>query len=176
MRYWAIMLIAAGMAVAAAPRPARAAETAATGPLAGLAQCRGVADGPERLACYDKAVDTLTAATARKDVVVMDRAEMREARHGLFGFSLPRLRIFGNSDAGDEPEHDLVAKVASARQLGYGKWRFTLDSGAVWETTEADRSFDGPKVGQDILLQRGALGGYFAKVGKQHRVAAQRVG
>jgi hypothetical protein len=143
-----------------------------------LQACRTKADAAERLACYDKAVDDLSAATASQDVVVVERSEVRKARKGLFGFSLPRIGFLSGREGNKEDEADAVrleTKIASSRSVGYGKWRFTLDDGAIWETTEANIGFDDPLPGRTVLLEKGSLGGYFAKVGKGRSVRAKRV-
>jgi hypothetical protein len=159
-----------------------AAPATPTAPMAkqvtALQACRTKADAAERLACYDKAVDDLSAATASQDVVVVERSEVRKARKGLFGFSLPRIGFLSGREGNKEDEADAVrleTKIASSRSVGYGKWRFTLDDGAIWETTEANIGFDDPLPGRTVLLEKGSLGGYFAKVGKGRSVRAKRV-
>lgn len=168
-------------AIALVAIPLGAAETTppVAKPVAALQQCRTITDAAARLACYDKAVDTLTAATASNDVVIVERTEVRKARKGLFGFTLPRLGFLsGKPDNAEDraDEAELTTTITAGRSIGYGKWRFTVEGGATWETTEANMGFDDPLPGRPVLLQKGALGGYFAKVGKGRRVAAKRVG
>lgn len=148
-------------------------------PVAALQQCRTLADASARLACYDKAVDALSAATAANEVVIVERTDVRKARKGLFGFTLPRIgfltgRPDNAQDRADEAE--LETTITASHSFGYGKWRFTVEGGASWETTETNIGFDDPLPGRKVLLQKGSLGGYFAKVGKGRRVAAKRIG
>jgi hypothetical protein len=155
----------------AAPPPAKS--------VAALTSCRTLADAAARLACYDRAVDALSAATASGDVVIVERTEVRKARKGLFGFTLPRIDFLsgkpGNAeDAADEKELNTV--ITSARALSYGKWRFTVEGGAIWETVEASLRFNDPLPGRKVLIERGSLGGYFVTVGKGGRVQAKRIG
>ncbi len=158
-------------AFAAEPAPVAKQVTA-------LQACRTKTDSAERLACYDKAVNVLTAATASQDVVIVERSEVRKARKGLFGFSLPRIGFLAGRDGNAEDEADVArqeTKIVSSRSIGYGKWRFTVENGAVWETVEVNMGFDDPLPGRMVLLEKGSLGSYFAKVGKGRRVQTKRV-
>jgi hypothetical protein len=146
--------------------------------VAALQNCRTESDSAKRLACYDKAVDVLAAATASQEVVIVERSEVRKARKGLFGFALPRIGLLAGRDGNADDEADVARqeiKIISSRSIGYGKWRFTVEGGAVWETVEVSMSFNEPSPGRTVLLERGAMGGYFAKVGKGRRVQARRV-
>lgn len=143
-------------------------------------QCRALTDAAARLACYDRAVDVLARATASQEVVVIDRTEVRAARKGLFGFALPRIG-FLSSRPGDAQDHSdesrLATTIVSAREIGYGKFRFTVDGGAVWETVEANSGFNDPHPGGKVLIEKGSLGSYFVQVdGRGRRVQAKRVG
>src|SRR5213075_1285252 len=86
--------------------PNLAAKQAEPGPpppqVNALLACRAVADGAERLTCYDKAAAGISEAVAKKDIVVYDREAVRKTKRGLFGFSVSGLGIFG--DDNDEVE------------------------------------------------------------------------
>ena len=144
-----------------------------------LLACKGIADSAQRLACYDQTVGTLADAKAKRDIVVVDKQEVREAKRSLFGFTLPNLRIFGDSDGGkgksaEEPEEtEITATAQSARQDGDGNWIIVLDDGAVWHQTAGDIAM-APKPGTQITIRRAALGSYFLRVGKQPGVKARR--
>jgi hypothetical protein len=160
------------VAVAADPAPVARQVTA-------LQACRTESDSAKRLACYDKAVDVLTAATTSQEVVIVERSEVRKARKGLFGFTLPKIGFLTGKDGNAEDEADAKSqevKIVSSRQVGYGKWRFTVEGGAIWETVEAKLGFDDPLPGRTVILEKGSLGSYFAKVGKGRQVQAKRVG
>jgi hypothetical protein len=171
-RYLLALLIALPVvAVAAEPAPVARQVTA-------LQACRTESDSAKRLACYDKAVDVLTAATTSQEVVIVERSEVRKARKGLFGFAFPRIGILAGRDGNAEDEADETRqemKIISSRMIGYGKWRFTVEGGAVWETVEISTGFNEPLPGRTVALERGSLGGYFAKVGKGRRVQARRI-
>ena len=67
-----------------------------------LINCRGIADKDQRLACYDAAAGALEEAEKKKDLVVVDRKEIRETKNSLFGFTLPKIGLFGDGDKDDE--------------------------------------------------------------------------
>ena len=49
--------------------------------------------------------------------VVVDKAEIREARRGLFGFKLPKIRLFGGGDDDDDEANSVEARVDSLEAL-----------------------------------------------------------
>ena len=145
----ALLVLAVPLAAADAPSPR---------PLAALQQCRTLTDATARLACYDGAVDALTAATASGEVQVVDRQEVRRTRKGLFGFTLPRIGFLSSrpgsaEDAADEAR--LETTITASRSIGYGKYRITLDSGAVWETQEASGGMTDPDPGTQGAARKG---------------------
>ena len=148
-------------------------------PVAALQACRTIADPVARVACYDRAVDTLNTATAAGDVVIVERTEVRKARKGLFGFTLPRIGFLtGKPDNAEDvaDEAELETTITASRSVGYGKWRFTVEGGATWETVEASSAFRDPTPGRKVTLTKGILGAYYAKVAGGRRVQAKRIG
>ena len=167
------------LALPLGPLAIEQATTVPSKPVADLQQCRNLSDGATRLGCYDKAVDTLIAATASNEIVIIERQEVRKTRKGLFGFTLPRIGFLNGRGDNAEDRADaaeLETTITASRSVGYGKWRFTVEGGAVWETIEASSGFSDPLVGQKAFLQKGALGAYYVKVNKGRRVQARRVG
>ena len=127
--------------------------------------CRTIGDSSARLACYDASVASLADAQKSEDLFVASKAQVREARRGLFGLSLPRITIFGGDD--DDPEDKLQIKeidaVLSAVGGGVGAWALTLDDGATWVQTDGAYTKT-PKPGMKVHIKRGALGSYMANV------------
>ncbi|MEP6784401.1 MAG: hypothetical protein ABI898_01525 [Sphingomonadales bacterium] len=169
------------VAVVAWSAPSLAANTTVptSKPVAALQQCRTVADPATRVACYDRAVDALTAATASNEVVIVERQEVRKVRKGLFGFSVPRIGFLtGRADNVEDKADaaELETTITASRSIGNGKWRFTVEGGATWETVETNMGFSEPLPGRKVLLEAGSLGSYFATVGKGRRVQAKRIG
>lgn len=147
-------------------------------PVAALQQCRTMTDTTARLACYDRAVDALNAATASNEVVIVERQEVRKVRKGLFGFSLPKVGFLTGQPGNAEDKADtseMQGVITASRSIGNGKWRFTVEEGGTWETVEANMGFSDPLPGRKVLLEAGSLGGYFAKVEKGRRVQAKRI-
>jgi hypothetical protein len=139
--------------------------------------CRTIPDNDQRLACYDAQVARLDAAAERAEVVIVDQAEVKKARRGLFGFSLPDLGgLFGGKDGnqGEDEVNEIIATIDYARDTGYGNWLITLDDGAKWQQIGGTLTFP-PKHGQPIRIRRAALGSYFVNVNKQPAIRAKRV-
>jgi hypothetical protein len=136
-----------------------------------LAACRQVADAAARLACYDQASDKLAEAVERRDVVVLDRTEIKRTRRSLFGFSLPSIPLF-RGEQGEE-QTEIESKITSASSMGMGKWQIVIEDGAVWQTTDSSNIRD-PKSGQKIVIKKGALGSYFIRVNGQRGVRGRR--
>ena len=127
-----------------------------------VVDCRAIAEATARLACYDSTVAKLDEAQKKNEVFIADKEQVRETRKGLFGLSLPKIKIFGNSDEIDEIK-EVNAVIASVRN-GQRGFIFELEDGAVWAQT--DKQFLGrtPKAGQKIFIRKAALGSYIAKV------------
>ena len=96
-----------------------------------------------------------------QDVVVMDRAEVRRTKRGLFGFVLPSLNLFGGGDDDPDEVRELDAKVAGAAPSGVGFYSLILDDKSQWVTTERLTGF-APKPGDRIVIKKGSFG-YRAK-------------
>jgi hypothetical protein len=160
-------LCVAGGAFAAAPAPTRAPAVQA------VVDCGKIADGPARLACYDKAVAEMQAAEARGDLVTIDREQRRSVRRQAFGFSLPSLSLF---DRGEKPEEvDRVTdKVASVGHIGYGKLVIRLESGAVWRQIDDNELGRPPHAGSTAEVRKAALGSFMMKLDGQPAIRVHR--
>ena len=93
-------------------------------PVAALQACRTIADPVARVACYDRAVDALTSASAAGDVVIVERTEVRKARKGLFGFTLPRIGFLtGKPDNAEDvaDEAELETTITASRSVGFSR-------------------------------------------------------
>ncbi|MEJ6595281.1 hypothetical protein [Parasphingorhabdus sp.] len=128
-----------------------------------LVECRLIADSAARLACYDQKVAQLDSAQKNNELVVADRAEVQEAERGVFGLKLPRIKLFSGNDD-DQQITEITQTVASAKQLGRGKWFLILDDGATWVQTDTTMLSSYPKKGSSILIKRAAIGSFLAKV------------
>jgi len=141
-----------------------------------LVRCRAIAEDSARLACFDRAAANLQAAAERREVVVVDRAQVREGRRRLFGLALPRIPIFGGGD--DEDEADQVRTVegvvASASQNGNGQWIVALQDGAVWTQVDGYVLALRPRPGQHVVINRAAMGSFIMRVNNQPGIRVRR--
>ncbi len=143
-----------------------------------LVRCRAITEDSARLACFDRAVAALQAAQERRDVVVVDRQQVREGRRRLFGLALPRIPIFGGGDDDDHDEdavHSIESTVATVTQQGYGQWQVTLADGSVWLQVDNNTLAVAPRRGHRIVINRGALGGFMMRVNNQPGIRVRRV-
>ena len=107
-------------------------------------------------------------------IVVLDRGDVQRAKRSLFGFSLPRIRLFGGSDA-DEPEvQEIESTLTGARSAGGNRWDLTLADNTRWQTTDASSTFF-PRQGQSVKIEAGMLGSYSAKIGSGRAVKVKRI-
>ena len=139
-----------------------------------LVNCRTIADPTERLACYDTKVAAMDEAEKKDELVLADKASMKEARRGLFGFSIPKLKIFGN-EGKEEEKFELVAKINSAYQASPGKWTIMLDDGARWVQIDSQVMRKNPGRGMEIKIREAAMGSYFANIDGQRAIRMRRV-
>jgi hypothetical protein len=141
-----------------------------------LGSCETLTDAVARLACYDRAGVALTKAAAQGKIVIVDQQDLKDTRKQLFGFSLPKLPFLSSGDSASEQQDEIAASIASARDIGDGKWRITIDSGAVWETTEGSFSGRDPRPGNPVVIKRGALGSYMMRIDGRRGIRARRIG
>ena len=166
---------AALLAVAAAG--AQASQQSETRPLAELERCRSIPDDAQRLACFDSVSATLLSAERTGAVTIVDRAQLKQARRSLFGFSLPRLSFLEGDRSAADDTGTLETTVRSVRSLGYGKVQVVIaDGNAVWETVETYATFDAPRAGQKVTIRRGPLGSYMLRFEGQRAVKGRRIG
>lgn len=142
-----------------------------------LGACRAITDNAQRLACYDREAPALVQSVEKKETVVLDKQAVRNTKRSLFGFSLPKLPFFG--DGKDDPKEEaefqqIEEPIKTVRSIGYGKFRFSFEDGATWETTEGINAF--PKPGDKVVIRRGLMGSYFIRFPNTRAVKGARVG
>jgi hypothetical protein len=140
-----------------------------------LIDCRAMTDSAERLACYDTQVGALDVAEKKRDLVVVDRAQMREARKSLFGFSVPKIGLFGGGkEEAEEDVKSIDSTISSVRRISFDKWSITLSNNAgTWETVSQIK-FD-PQPGQAIGIKSAMMGSYLGSFGSNKGVRFRRV-
>ncbi len=161
MRLLLISALAAGAATlgsaALAQQPSEGAKVVQE-----IDSCRRIADSAQRLACFDRTAAALINATRTREVVVLDEQEVRRTERSLFGFSLPKINLFGGGGrdgkaADARPKVDRIeSRITSMAQASYGRWVFALADGSRWETIEMSTTLR-PRVGDPIVIRRAAL-------------------
>lgn len=139
-----------------------------------LLRCRAIAEEAARLRCFDEATAALQAAAERRDVVVVDRAQVRESRRRLFGLTLPRLPVFGGGDDEEDEVDRLEGVIASAQQNDLGQWYIRLEEGGLWVQTDHNILASFPRRGQRVVINRGAMGSFMMRVNNQPGIRVRR--
>ena len=160
-----------GMVVAVPASAQKMPKTATPKLFEEVVNCRAIQDSAQRLACYDRGVAALDTAQKSNELYVADKAAMKEARRGLFGFSLPKMKIFGDEDLGDLDELETTIASVGSGQRGY---IFTLPDGARWMQTDK-KYMDRPKVGAKIRIRKAALGSYMANINGKTGFRVERI-
>lgn len=168
-----VMIIA--LAVAATGVPGQDARGQDDDAVSTIIACRQIGEEARRLACFDAAARGLSQARERRDIVVLDRKEVQATRRSLFGFSLPKLRLFGGGAEEDGELRQLDGTVAGVSPAGSSRWNITLDDGTRWLTTESDEGYP-PRVGEKAVIRKAALGSYAASFNKRKSLKVRRVG
>lgn len=138
--------------------------------IADLAACREINEPTQRLACYDGQVANLLAAQKKGDVVIADRSDLRAAKKGLFGLTLPKIKLFGNDEI-DQVETTLT----HASQDREGAWLFSVESGGTWRQIDQYVLPFEPKPGTAVLIKRAAMGSFKLQLGKYPGFRVRRV-
>jgi hypothetical protein len=151
------------MAILAAPGGFAAEAPTRAPAMQSVLDCRAIADGVKRLACFDKAVGEMAKAEQTGDLVTIDRGQRRTVRRQAFGLTLPSLAMF---DKGEKPEEANRIDVTLARALrnGSGKWVITLDDGAVWRQIDDGELEPPPRPGQKAEIRRAVLGSFMMHI------------
>jgi hypothetical protein len=145
-----------------------------------LVRCRAITEDAARLACFDSAAAALQAAQERREVVMVDRQQVREGRRRLFGLTLPRIPIFGGGDDNDDDNDQdavrtLESTVSAVTTTGYGQYQVTLADGSVWVQVDNNQLAVPPRNGHRIVINRGALGSYMMRVNNQPGIRVRRL-
>lgn len=174
------LLLLAGTSGAMAQQAADAPPRAPV--LAQLYECRAITDPAARLACFDTRVAAVESAEAARDIRVIDRAQVRETRRGLFGLSLNLGSLFGGDDneqggaegdAGSDVVQQIEGTLASVSRGPTGRIVYVLDNGQRWVQTDNPRGRT-PRAGQPIVIRRGSLGSFIANIDGRAGVRVMR--
>lgn len=133
--------ILAGVALLSVPAIAGPKANAAK-LLDALQECQAIADGAQRLACYDSRIVPLKQARTEDKNFLSRRVEAKF-----------------------EP---LESTARSVTELQPGTWLLVLADNSVWRTNDDVRFI--PKAGQMVKIRKGAIGSFLANIGNEHAV------
>jgi hypothetical protein len=139
-----------------------------------LVRCRALTDAAERLACFDGAVARLDSAERSGDVVLVDRAQVREARKSAFGFDFDGFKLFDRAASPEAPLKAVELVAAVARRGAAGQWTFVTTNGQVWRQVDKEPLNRGAKAGSRLEIRTAALGSYFMNVDGQRAIRVRR--
>lgn len=140
-----------------------------------LVRCRAIVEDAARLQCFDTAAAGLQDAADRRELVVVDREQVRKAKRSLFGLDIPNLNPFSGGPDAEEEIQSIESKVASAVRHGAGRWSVTLEDGSSWVQTDDKPLALGPRKGQTVLVKKAAMGSYMMRVNNQPAVRVRRI-
>lgn len=133
--------------------------------------CKTIADPQARLACYDEKVAALDEAAKKEDIILTDKAAVKEAKRGLFGFDVPKIRIFGSGEDVEEIE----AKVQSVTIMRSGMISMVLDDGARWQQIDTKVLNREPRVGSLARIRKATMGSYLVNFDGGPAIRMKRV-
>lgn len=168
----AMLVLLTGLALGT-PASAQQSNVERPDMLADLQSCRAIDDPTRRLACFDRASATLLAARDSGEVRVVDREEVQETRRGLFGFTLPKLGIFGAGD--DEQLDTLESTITGVSRVGRNGYRIRIKEGSIWQIDSAPSRLRSPRPGDAIVLKKASLNSFFIRIAGQIGVKGRRV-
>lgn len=171
-------ILAIGLATCVIASPAAAAKPVKTGTpvqIERLMACRAMADAAQRLACFDREVVGIQTAIGTKELVVIDKTRVKEARRDLFGFSVPSFGGLFGGDAEDEIKQ-IDGVVTSVGRNPEGGLIIRLVDGSSWTQTDDSVIAIAPKKGTKVVVRRGTLGSFRMSVDGQPGVRVKRIG
>ena len=176
MKKFLIPFAAASLVLTAAPAAAQAEfEIEDSDQLEALRACKDIAEDAARLACYDSAAGKLTAAIESGEVQVVDKEDVKEARRGLFGFSLPKIKLFG-SDGDDGEQLEMLESTITSVSRTRGGYIFQIKDGdATWEIKKAPMRLRTPKAGDTVVFKKASFNTYFIRIEGQIGVKGTRI-
>lgn len=139
-----------------------------------LFDCRTIEDSGERLACFDREIDSVLKAQESKEIVITDREQIKKTRRGLFGFTLPKIGLFGGDDD-DNEVNEIVTKISKASRTPNGRYMIVLEDGASWMQSDNTRVLRNIEPGEEITIKTAAFGSYMAKVGGRRAFRIKRM-
>ena len=134
--------------------------------------CKLIESPEQRLACYDQNVSVLDAAQKNNEIILTDKAAVKEAQRGLFGFQIPKLKIFG-SGGDNVAEIEAIVKSVTANRAG--QLTIVLDDSARWQQLDSKILNREPKAGSKARIRLATMGSYLVSFDGGPAVRMKRI-
>jgi hypothetical protein len=131
-------------------------------------------DQAARLACFDSAVAALDTATRNRELVVVDREQIRRTRRSLFGLDLPNFRLFGDDAEEADEVKTIEGVVASVGSDANARYIIRLKDGSTWRQMDGNTLGRGPRAGYKVVINRTMTGSYMMRVEGQPGIRVKR--
>lgn len=176
-RVFTVSAVALPLAALASPATAQVDDTIV---LNILRNCAQIDDATARLACYDNNI-TAAGGQARSSVPGQmavpsgGRGAPLDTR-GPSGFGREDVRTPQRFETPAGQVDQLQARVSEVRQREPGVYVITLEDGAQWQFTESvSRTYRVPRRGDQVEIDRAALGSFLLTFDRQASVRVRRV-
>lgn len=134
--------------------------------------CKAIENPEQRLACYDEKVAAMDEAQKKDEIILTDKAAVKEAQRGLFGFEIPKLKIFG-SGGDDVEEIEAVVKSVSANRARI--LTISLEDGARWQQIDNKVLNREPRPGSKANIRKASMGSFLVKFDGGPAIRMKRV-
>ena len=132
-----------------------------------LLACAQIPRNAERLACYDRAIEHLSAGGAQ-----LGSAPSAESSFGVRS-SEPQSTARGQA-AEREELNAVTARVQKLNREQYGMTNIELDNGQVWRQSTGTPNLQ-LKVGDEVTISRAALGSFLMSLPAGPAIRVKRV-
>jgi len=135
-----------------------------------LKNCQLIQDDNQRLGCYDRAMSTLNTAIQSKEVFVIEKSEIEEARVEGFGKnhseSSPVNSIVEKEASINKSKasSDLVSVIVKTEKTARNRTRFYLENGQVWQQTNSGNVYVSKKKQNTAHIRKASVTGYKLKI------------
>ena len=176
-RFSGAAILAAGATALFAAVPA-SAQVDASAAVNVLVECAKIDDPTARLACYDNNI-TRVGGAVRSTVPGQVRAQGRGApieTTGPAGFGFESVRTPQRFNPRVGQLEQITSKITAVSSREPGIYLVTLENGAQWVFAEGiDSGARPPQRGDNVEIERGALGSFLMQIDRAQPIPVRRV-
>jgi len=143
-------------------------------PLATLTACHAITASSERLACYDREVQSLLSRRTSGELVVNDVASVAQTNRAEFGLSATQ-RTTPDRTLGVTAPDNIKSSLVTTRTSADGKMVFVLEDGSSWVQTDQPALRSRLTPGMEIEVRKALLGGFFLNAGTGREIRVRRL-